>query len=96
MGRNALHIAAKKNDFTCLKTLIEAGSDYDKEDKNGQTPLKTAINQKHKWDVANPSNLLACDAIILLLKKGAKISNVDFANDKQEKMNIYSECIKDI
>ena len=95
MGRNALHIAAKKNDFACLKTLIEAGSDYDKEDKNGKTPLKTAINQKHKWD-ANQSNLLGCDGIILLVQKGAKISKVDFATDKQEKMNIFRECIKDI
>ena len=96
MGRNALHIAAKKNDFACLKTLIEAGFDYDKEDKNGKTPLKTAINQKHKWDVAHPSNLLGCDAIVLLVKKGAKISKVNFANDRQEKMNIFEECIKDI
>ena len=79
-----------------MKTLIEAGSDYDKEDKNGKTPLKTAINQKHKWDVANQSNLLGCDAIILLVKKGAKISKVNFPNDRQEKMNIYKESIKDI
>ena len=95
-GRNALHIAAKENDFVCLKTLIEAGSEYDKEDKKGKTPLKTAINQKYKWDAANQSNLLSCDGITLLIKKSAKIVNFDFANDKEEKMNILRECTKDI
>lgn len=42
----ALHFAAAKGDDEVVKVLLHAGADYDAQDKNGITPLDTAIFYK--------------------------------------------------
>ena len=48
-GRNALHLAAHKNDPEIIKALAEKGARLDAKDKDGKTPLFTAAEKnKHQ------------------------------------------------
>ena len=92
--RNALHRATRYNDIKCMKILIEAGSETDKKDTEGRTPLRTAINKKYNWDNDNASNPLGCEAIMLLLDSGASIENLDFHKEnEQHKYEILQKCV---
>ena len=42
-----MYIAALQGHIECLKELIAAGADLNKEDKDGRTPLYSAANQGH-------------------------------------------------
>ncbi|MDW7694489.1 ankyrin repeat domain-containing protein [Flammeovirgaceae bacterium SG7u.111] len=63
-GASLLHVAAGKNDFKLIKTLVSSGMDVNQADKNGTTPLHIAsmkaTNDKIlKYLVAQGANLSA-------------------------------------
>ena len=49
-GRTPLHIAVLPGNLETVQTLVELGSDLNAQDKNGNTPLHNASNQKHIFD----------------------------------------------
>ena len=78
-----------------MKILIEAGSEMDRKDTAGRTPLKTAINQKYLWDKENASSPLGCEAIKMLLASGASIENLDFKNgNEQSRYETLQQCVE--
>ena len=46
-GRTALHLAARYNRPSCIKTLVEDGADIEARDNYGSTPMRLAAWKNH-------------------------------------------------
>ena len=73
-GRTSLHIAARKNDSLCTKTLIDAGSNVEAKDNDQETPISFAA-----WK-------MSCDTVLLLLDYNAKTEHLN----SEEKRNVQT------
>ena len=91
-GRSALHYAVEANDIPCVKTFIKAGSDMNTKDKNGNTPLKSAITARFNLEKENRSNGSRCEVIVLLMENGARIEKAELDTYKRRKQDVFAEC----
>ena len=91
-GRSALHYAVEANDIPCVKTFIKAGSDMNTKDKNGNTPLKSAITARFNLEKENRSNGSKCEVIVLLMENGARIEKSELDTYKRRKQDVFAEC----
>ena len=91
--QNALHKAVAANDLGCMELLIEAGSEIDKEDTDGHTPLKTAIDLILKGEREDPSRFPGCKFFNPLRKNGAKSENKEFGRNKKDTDRVFEKCV---
>ena len=91
-GRSALHYAVEANDIPCVKAFIKAGSDMDAKDKNGNSPLKSAITARFNLEKENRSNGSKCEVIVLLMENGAHIEKEELDTYKSRKQVVFAEC----
>ena len=92
-NQNALHLAVAANDLGCIELLIEAGSEIDEKDADGDTPLKTAIDLILKEESEDSPSFPVCKAFNLLRKNGAKLKNKEFESKKKDEERIFKKCV---
>ena len=100
-SRTALFAAVRKTDIDCVRVLIEAGSEIDAKDEEGNTPLMVALRAIYQKKNDNDIVEMNCKLVKILNENGAKFEMMaykgnsgDAGNSKKKFETIFQDCLQ--
>ena len=100
-SKTALFAAVRKTDIDCVRVLIDAGSEIDAKDEEGNTPLMVALRAIYQKKNDNDIVEINCKSVKILNENGAKFEMMaykgnsgDAGNSKKKFETIFQDCLQ--